>query len=111
MEGARLVTVKAVRYEPVGDELSGSIAMMQAAATIDAAVALAVESKNIDKLMDAAAMWIGLAERLGVDTEEDEDDLEDSEKAEKVFGFSSTSLIDKPIKEVIAENERTDDEE
>lgn len=97
-----MVTVKQVRYEPVGDELSGSIAMMQAAATIDAAVALAVESKNIDKLMDAAAMWIGLAERLGIDAEEDEEEVD--VKPDKVFGFSSTSQIDEPKKEVVTED-------
>lgn len=98
-----MVKVKPVTYEPVGEELNGSIAMLQAAATIDAAVFLAVESKNVDKLMDAAAMWIGLAERLGIEVEEDEDD-EDESKDKKVFGFTHISQIDEPTKEVIAED-------
>lgn len=98
-----MVKVKPVTYEPIGDELNGSVAMMQAAATIDAAVFLAVESKNIDKLMDAAAMWIGLAERLGIEVEEDDDDEEES-NPKKIFGFSGASQIDEPTKEVVAED-------
>jgi hypothetical protein len=96
-----LVRVKAVRYQPIGDELNGSIAMMQAAATIDAAVFLAVESKNVDKLMDAAAMWIGIAERLGIDSEEDDSPPKEEKR---VFGFSAASQVDEPTKEVVAED-------
>jgi hypothetical protein len=85
----RLVKIKAPTYEPFGDELNGSIALFQAASAIDAAVYLAVESKNIDKLMDAAAMWIGLSERLGIepDTEESEEESDTLEK--RKFGFST----------------------
>jgi hypothetical protein len=99
-----LVKVKAVTYEPVSDELNGSVAMLQAAATLDAAAYLAVESKNVSKLLDIAAMWIGIAERLGVDVEEDEDDEGDESKAKRIFGFSSSSQIDEPTKEVVAED-------
>jgi hypothetical protein len=106
MEGARLVKVKAVTYEPVGDELNGSVAMLQAAATLDAATFFAVESKNVGKLLDIAAMWIGLAERLGVDIEEDEDDEGGEEPvAKRIFGFGGVdSQIDEPTKEVVAED-------
>jgi len=98
-----LVKVRTPTYEPIGDDLNGSVALLQAAATLDAAVYLAVESKNIDKLMDAAAMWIGLAERLGIEVEEDEEVINpDSEK--KIFGFVPPSQIDEPTKEVVAED-------
>lgn len=107
MEGTGLVKVKPVTYEPVSEELSGSVAMLQAAATLDAATYLAVESKNVGKLLDIAAMWIGLAERLGVEIEEEDDeDEEDNPKAKRIFGFSGThSQIDEPTKEVVAEDE------
>lgn len=98
-----MVRVRSVTYQPVGDELNGGVAMLQAAATLDAAVHLAVESKNIDKLLDIAALWIGVAERLTIEVEEDsEDDNVPIEK--RVFGFSSQSKVDEPTKEVVAEN-------
>lgn len=97
-----MVKIKSPTYEPIGDELNGSVALVQAAATLDVAVYLAVESKNIDKLMDAAAMWIGLAERLGIEVEEDEDD--DVIPDKRIFGFTAPSQIDEPTKEVVAED-------
>lgn len=103
-----MVKVKPVTYEPVSDELSGSVAMLQAAATLDAATYFAVESKNVGKLLDIAAMWIGLAERLGVEVEDDDDEDEDDEspRGKKVFGFSGNNIsqIDEPTKEVVAED-------
>lgn len=96
-----MVNIKAPTYEPIGDELDGSVALLQAAAALDAVVYLAVESKNVEKLLDAAAMWMGLAERLGVDMS-DEDEVED--KPNKDFGFQASSQIDEPKKEVIAED-------
>jgi hypothetical protein len=98
-----LVKVKPVTYEPIDDELNGSVALLQAAAALDAAVYLAVESKNVEKLMDAVAMWIGLAERLGIDLEEeDTSDVKDK----PFFGFNGTNMskIDEPTKEVVAED-------
>lgn len=99
-----MVEVGAMSYEPFGEELNGSVAMMQAATVIDIAVAIAVESRNVDKLMDAAAMWIGLAERLGIEVEEDEDELGDESRSKKIFGFSGISQVDEPTKEVVAED-------
>lgn len=100
-----MVKVKTPTYEPIGDDLNGSVALLQAAATLDAAVYLAVESKNVEKLMDAAAMWIGLAERLGVVVDdEDEDDEDEPEGKKRIFGFTTDSKIDEPTKEVIAED-------
>ncbi|UUG69384.1 hypothetical protein SEA_SHAM_49 [Streptomyces phage Sham] len=100
-----MVKVKPVTYEPVSDELNGSVAMLQAAATLDAAAYLAVESKNVGKLLDIAAMWIGIAERLSIDVEEDEDDEESDESgAKKIFGFAGASQVDEPTKEVVAED-------
>lgn len=97
-----MVKIKAPTYDPIGDELNGSVALVQAASALDAAVYLAVESKNVEKLMDAAAMWMGLAERLGIEVEEDDD--EETEMPKKIFGFSAPSQIDEPTKEVVAEN-------
>jgi hypothetical protein len=86
MEGDRMVNIKTPTYEPIGDELTGSNALFQAAATLDAAVFLAVESRNVGKLMDAAAMWIGLAERLGIDIENIESP---SPEHVRSFGFNN----------------------
>lgn len=98
-----MVKVKPVTYEPIDDELNGSVALLQAAAALDAAVFLAVESKNVEKLMDAVAMWIGLAERLGIDMEE-EDNSDVKDKPFFGFGHTEMSKIDEPEKEVIAED-------
>lgn len=97
-----MVKVKPVTYEPIDDELNGSVALLQAASALDAAVFLAVESKNVEKLMDAVAMWIGLAERLGIDLEEEDSDVKDK----PFFGFNGANMskIDEPTKEVIAED-------
>ncbi|AXH68768.1 hypothetical protein SEA_COMRADE_53 [Streptomyces phage Comrade] len=99
-----MVKVKPVTYEPIADELNGSVALLQAASALDAAVYLAVESKNVEKLMDAVAMWIGLAERLGIELEDDAS--EESEPGKRRdFGFTSNmSKIDEPIKEVLTED-------
>lgn len=101
-----MVKVKPVGYEPVSNQLDGSVAMLQAAATLDAAVFLAVESKNVEKLLDIAALWIGIAERLGIAEENDEDDEESEIKVnqDRIFGFGGTSKVDEPTKEVIAED-------
>ena len=96
-----MVKVKQSTYEPVGDEVNGAVAIVQAAATLDAAVFLAVESKNVDKLLDIAALWMGLAERLGVEVEEDDEEPSDR----KPFGFTKVNgseEIDK--REVIVED-------
>lgn len=100
-----MVNITAGTYEPISNELNGQLALLQAAGAIDAAVYLAVESKNIDKLMDAAAMWIGLAERLGVEVEEEE---ESSEKAG--FGFAGAVSDIKNTEEVKIEDERCEQE-
>ncbi|QOI67452.1 hypothetical protein SEA_BEUFFERT_50 [Streptomyces phage Beuffert] len=100
-----MVKVKPTSYGPIEDELSGSTALVQAAATLDAAVFLAVESKNVDKLLDIAAMWMGLAERLGIVLEEDEDDDDfPDEKDKKPFGFTQVTSDKEPVKEVIVED-------
>lgn len=99
-----MVRIRAVTYAPISDELSGNSALVQAANTLDVAVSLAVDSKNVDKLLDIAAMWIGLAERLGVEGEEEESDSEETVNEKPVFGFTSMSKIEEPTKEVVAED-------
>jgi len=100
-----LVRVKPVTYEPFGDELSANVALVQAASTLDAAAYLAVESKNVSKLLDIAAMWMGLAERLTIEVDEEDDD-EDEPTDKKAFGFGNghISQVDEPTKEVVAED-------
>lgn len=102
-----MVEVKPVTCEPFGDELSSSVALVQAATTLDAATYLAVESKNVGKLLDIAAMWIGLAERLNIEIEEEDEESEDEPAKDKGsfgFGNSHVSQVDEPTKEVVAED-------
>jgi hypothetical protein len=101
-----LVKVKAGTYGPIEEELSGTTALLQAAATLDAAVFLAVESKNVDKLLDITAMWIGLAERLGIPSEEEDEEDEDfpADEDKRPFGFTQVKPTEEPIKEVIVED-------
>lgn len=102
-----MVKVKPTTYEPFGEELSASVALIQAATTLDAATYLAVESKNVSKLLDIAAMWIGLSERLTIEVDEDDEDESDESPSDKrSFGFSGNhvSQVDEPTKEVIAED-------
>ena len=82
-----MVKIKAPTYTPIGDELSGNVALLQAATALDAAVFFAVESRDIQKLMDASTMWLGIAERLGVVLSED-DDEDESEPKKHSFGFN-----------------------
>lgn len=94
-----MVNVKPGVYEPIGDELNGQLALLQAAGAIDAAVYLAVESKNIDKLMDAATMWMGLAERLGIEIEEE------TPEEKGGFGFAGAVSNIENAEEVKTEDE------
>lgn len=94
-----MVIVREVEYQPIGDELNGQVALLQAASVLDAAVYLAVEAKNVDRLMDVVAMWMGLAERLGIESEEDE---QSNENKPKSFGFSK---VESTIEEVDSEDE------
>jgi hypothetical protein len=93
-----LVNVTSGSYEPIGDELNGQVALLQAAAALDAAVFLAVESKNVDKLMDTVAMWIGIAERLGIES------IEEEAESQKTFGFSGRSSVEEKEEEVTEED-------
>lgn len=81
-----MVKVKPVTYSPVDGELDGGIAMLQAATVLDAATELAVESKNVDKLLDIAAMWISLSKNLEFELEESETDV--NSQGGKAFGFT-----------------------
>jgi len=90
--------MKRPKYTPIGDELNGAVALLQAAATLDAAVYLAVESKNVAALIDITALWIGLGERLGVEADEDE------EKDSKIFGFHSNVEPISEVNETVVEN-------
>ncbi len=94
-----MVIVREVEYQPIGDELNGQVALLQAAGALDAAVYLAVEAKNIDRLMDVVAMWMGLAERLGIESEEEQPS---SDSKPKSFGFTK---VESTIEEVDSENE------
>jgi hypothetical protein len=111
MEGNGLVTIKtkAPTFEPFGEELNAESALWQAAKALDAAVYLAVQSGNVEKLLDASAMWIGLGERLAQGFEE-EDDLPADNPNKPQFGFCNTETPE-PIEPGIVEVETTDEEE
>ena len=76
-------------YEAFGDDLNAEVALWQAASAIDVAAVEAITTHNIDKLMDVAAMWIGLAERLASGFEPEEDDEVDEREHKHGFGFST----------------------
>jgi hypothetical protein len=111
---------KAPSFEPFGDELNAEVALLQAANALDLAVYLAVQSQNVEKLLDATAMWIGLGERLasgfGQDDEEEDEPVVDNPRKPK-FGFhndvTSQTTIDPPSEDdgIIVEDEDTNEEE
>jgi hypothetical protein len=115
MEGNGLVTIKikrAPQFETFGDELNAEVALLQAASAIDMAVYLAVQSGNVEKLLDGAAMWIGMAERLANGFESDEDDDEFKENPNKPpFGFCNSPVASEPVEpDIIVEAETTEEE-
>lgn len=95
-----MVKVKSLQYSPIGDELSGNAALLQAASALDAAVFFAVENRDTASLMQASTMWVAIAEKLGVVLSEDDDEEEDEPKKHK-FGFnnSKTEKEDEDIDE------------
>jgi hypothetical protein len=78
---------KAPQFETFGEELNAEVALLQAAGAIDMAVYLAVQSGNVEKLLDGAAMWIGMAERLATGFESDDDDEPGPNTSKPPFGF------------------------
>ncbi|AVD99251.1 hypothetical protein SEA_BILLNYE_49 [Streptomyces phage BillNye] len=105
---------KAPQFETFGDELNAEVALLQAAGAIDMAVYLAVQSGNVEKLLDGAAMWIGMAERLanGFESEEDEDEPV-AKSGKPPFGFCNNPAPE-PVEvtpDIIVEAEDTDEEE
>lgn len=91
---------KAPTYEPFGDTLDAETALLQAAASLDMAVHFAVITQNVEKLMDASAMWMGLAERLARGFDDEESDEEYEENPNKpAFGFQNISKIEETKKE------------
>lgn len=88
-----MVKIKAPQYAPIGDELSGNAALLQAASALDAAVFFAVENRDTEKLMQASTMWVGIAEKLGVVLSEDDEDSDDEPKKHK-FGFNNSEKDD-----------------
>jgi hypothetical protein len=104
---------KAPQFETFGDELNAEVALLQAAGAIDMAVYLAVQSGNVEKLLDGAAMWIGMAERLATGFESDEDEDEPVNSKKPRFGFCNEPAPEPVEKtpDIIVEAEDTDEEE
>lgn len=80
-------------YEPFGEELDASTAILQAAAALDIAAFMAIESDNSERLVQVAALWIEVCERLmGPGPQETQNDDEEEEPAEvgenRPFGFA-----------------------
>lgn len=106
---------RAPQYETFGDELNAEVALLQAASAIDMAVYLAVQSGNVEKLLDGAAMWIGMAERLanGLESDDDEDEGFKENPNKPPFGFCNGPDKPEPVEktpDVIVETETTDEE-
>lgn len=105
---------KAPQFVPFGDELNVEVALLQAANAIDMASYLAVQSGNVEKLLDASAMWIGMAERLASGFESDDDDDFKENPNKPTFGFcSEPPAVSKSevTPDIIVETEDTDEEE
>lgn len=102
---------RAPQFETFGDELNAEVALLQAASAIDMAVYLAVQSGNVEKLLDGAAMWIGMAERLANGLESDDEDVKENPN-KPPFGFCNgpTSEPVEKTPDVIVETESTDEE-
>lgn len=103
---------KAPQFETFGDELNAEVALLQAAGAIDMAVYLAVQSGNVEKLLDGAAMWIGMAERLATGFESEEDEDEPVRNGKPPFGFCNPAP--EPVEvtpDIIVEAEETTEEE
>jgi hypothetical protein len=64
-------------YEPFGDEISASVAYIQAAQALDVATFFAIENQDVDKMLSAANLWITLADRLmgGPPCDHDEEEV------------------------------------
>lgn len=84
---------RAPQFEPYGDELNAEVALLQAASAIDMAVYMAVQSGNVEKVLDGAAMWIGMAERLANGFESDDDEGFKENPNRLPFGFCNTKPI------------------
>lgn len=107
------IKVKAPTFEPFGQELNAEVAFWQAANALDLAVYLAVQSGNIDKLLDASATWVGIGERLarGLEVEEDEDIPDNPNKPP--FGFCNPPSDKEPVEktpDIIVEAENDEEE-
>jgi hypothetical protein len=105
---------KAPQFETFGEELNAEVALLQAAGAIDMAVYLAVQSGNVEKLLDGAAMWIGMAERLanGFESEDEDTDETVPNSGKPPFGFCNP--VSDPVEktpDVIVETEDSNEEE
>lgn len=87
-------------YTPIGDEISLAIAFGQAAAALDIAATMAVESRDVESLSQIAMVWIEMGSRLGSGEDDDVDDDGDlaGESDDYPLGFASPA-VDARIKE------------
>ncbi len=109
---------KTPQFEPFGEELNVEVALLQAANAIDLATYLAVQSSNVEKLLDASAMWIGMAERLatGFASDDDDDDEFKENPNKPKFGFCNETppVVSEPEEvtpDIVVETEDTNEEE
>jgi hypothetical protein len=102
---------KAPQFETFGNELNAEVALLQAAGAIDMAVYLAVQSGSIEKLLDGAAMWIGMAERLatGFDSDDENEPAPNTDKPP--FGFCRPAPVPVEITPDIIVEADTNEEE
>lgn len=83
------------KYEPIGDDLNFEVAFLQAAAALDLAAILAVESRDAERLESIGGHWIAMADRLMPNRHAQDDDEEEEQTADKnPIGFKPPVVIE-----------------
>lgn len=82
------------RYQPIENELSVEVAYVQAAHVLDAAVELAIESKDTERLQSLAIVWMELGNLMFNGPSDEEEDEEDEESKPLRLGFQAERAID-----------------
>lgn len=84
------------RYSPIENELSVEVAFVQAAHVLDAAVELAIESKDTERLQSLALTWMELGLRMLSGAEDDDDDEDEEDESGTKYmrlGFSQAERV------------------
>lgn len=81
--------VAKVKFEPIGDIVSPQTAILQASLYLDLAAQIAVENRDVEGLIGAAATYAEIAARLmGPGPEEDDDEDVGPSNSKNPVGFA-----------------------